>query len=144
MAVGFAEAGADVVVASRKIDACEDVVAEVEALGRRALAVSANVSRWDELGRLVDAAYDRFGRIDILVNNAGMSLLYGDLGEVTEAMWDKVVGLNLRGPFRLTALVAPLMVEAGGGSVINVSSTGSIRPAPFMLPYDAQRPGSTR
>ena len=77
----------------------------------------------------------------MLVNNAGMSLLYGDLGEVTEAMWEKVVGLNLKGPFRLTALVGPRMAEAGGGSIINVSSTGSIRPAPFMLPYDAAKAG---
>ena len=77
----------------------------------------------------------------MLVNNAGMSLLYGDLGEVTEAMWDKVVGLNLKGPFRLTALVGPRMVADGGGSIINISSTGSIRPAPFMLPYDAAKAG---
>ena len=77
----------------------------------------------------------------MLVNNAGMSLLYGDLADVSEAMWDKVVGLNLKGPFRLTALVAPRMAADGGGSVINVSSTGSIRPAPFMLPYDAAKAG---
>jgi NAD(P)-dependent dehydrogenase (short-subunit alcohol dehydrogenase family) len=141
MALGLAEAGADVIVASRKIDACRAVAAEVEARGRRALAVAVNVSLWDELDGLVEQSYDRFGRVDVLVNNAGMSLLYGDLGEVTESMWDKVVGLNLKGPFRLTALVGPRMVAAGGGSIINVSSTGSIRPAPFMLPYDAAKAG---
>ncbi|HEY4947652.1 MAG TPA: SDR family oxidoreductase [Acidimicrobiales bacterium] len=141
MAIGFAEAGADVIVASRKLDACEEAAAAIEALGRRALAVPVNVGRWDELEGLVDAAYERFGRVDVLVNNAGMSLPYRDLGEVTEAMWEKVVGLNLKGPFRLTALVAPRMVAAGGGSIINVSSTGSIRPAPFMLPYDAAKAG---
>ena len=139
MALGFADAGAHVVVASRKIDACREVADEVEARGRRALAVAVNVSHWDELDGLVDQAYDRFGRVDVLVNNAGMSLLYGDLADVDEAMWDKVVGLNAKGPFRLTALVAPRMVADGGGSVINVSSTGSIRPAPFMLPYDAAK-----
>jgi len=141
MALGLAEAGADVVVASRKLDACRAVAAEVEARGRRALAVAVNISRWEELDGLVDTVYDRFGRLDVLVNNAGSSLLYGDLGEVTEAMWDKVVGLNLKGPFRLTALVGPRMVADGGGSIINVSSTGSIRPAPFMLPYDAAKAG---
>jgi len=141
MALGLAEAGADVIVASRKIDACRTVAAEVEARGRRALAVAVNVSHWDELEGLVEQSYDHFGRVDVLVNNAGMSLLYGDLGEVTEPMWDKVVGLNLKGPFRLTALVGPRMVADGGGSVINVSSTGSIRPAPFMLPYDAAKAG---
>ncbi len=141
MALGLAEAGADVIIASRKLDACRAVAAEVEATGRRALALAANVSNWDELDGLVTAAYDGFGRVDVLVNNAGMSLLYGDLGEVTEAMWDKVVGLNLKGPFRLTALVGPRMVADGGGSIINISSTGSIRPAPFMLPYDAAKAG---
>ena len=141
MALGLADAGADVVIASRKLQACRAAAAEVESRGRRALAVSANVGRWEELDGLVDAAYEGFGRVDVLVNNAGMSLLYGDLDEVTESMWDKVVGLNLKGPFRLIALVAPRMVADGGGSIINVSSTGSIRPAPFMLPYDAAKAG---
>ncbi len=117
------------------------MAAEVEALGRRAWPLAANVGRWDELDHLVDTAYGEFGRVDVLVNNAGMSLLYGDLSEVTEAMWDKVVGLNLKGPFRLTTWSAPRMAAAGGGSIINVSSTGSIRPAPFMLPYDAAKAG---
>ena len=144
MALGLAEAGADVIVASRKLDACEAVAAEVEALGRRALAVPANVSRWDELDHLVDSAYDAFGRVDVLVNNAGMSLLYGDLSEVTEAMWDKVVGLNLKGPFRLTALVGTRMVAAGGGSIINVSSTGSIRPGPVHASLRRGQGGSQR
>ena len=141
IALGLAEAGADVVVASRKLEACEATVAEVEALGRRGLAVGVNMSHWDEMDGLVEAAYDRFGRIDVLVNNAGMSLTYGDLTDVTEAMWDKVVGINLKGPFRLTALVGPRMAAGDGGSIINVSSTGSIRPAPFMLPYDAAKAG---
>jgi len=141
MALGLAGAGADVIVASRKLDACQATVAEVEALGRRALAIGVNMSHWDEMDGLVDTAYEHFGRIDVLVNNAGMSLTYGDLGDVTEAMWDKVVGINLKGPFRLTALVGPRMAAADGGSIINVSSTGSIRPAPFMLPYDAAKAG---
>ena len=141
MVLGLAQAGADVIIASRKIDACQAVAAEVEALGRQALPVAVNVGRWDELDGVVDVAYQRFGHVDVLVNNAGMSLLYQGLEDVTEAMWQKVVGLNLMGPFRLTALVGPRMVEDGGGSIINISSTGSIRPAPFMLPYDAAKAG---
>jgi NAD(P)-dependent dehydrogenase (short-subunit alcohol dehydrogenase family) len=141
MVLGFAAAGADVVVASRKLDACESVAAEVEAIGRRGEAVAVNVGRWEELDGFVDEVYRRVGRVDVLVNNAGMSLLYGDLTEVSEAMWEKVVGLNLKGPFRLSALVGPRMVADGGGSIVNVSSTGSIRPAPFMLPYDAAKAG---
>ncbi len=141
MALGFASAGADVVVTSRKLDACRAVADEVVAMGRRALAWSCNVSNWDELEPLADAAYDAFGRVDVLVNNAGMSLLYGEVTDVTEAMWDKVVNLNLKGVFRLTALVGSRMVRDGGGSVINVSSVGSIRPTPEILPYAAAKAG---
>jgi len=141
MVMAFAGAGADVVIASRKLDACETVAAEVEKLGRRALPVACNVGHWDELDSLADAAYGEFGRVDVLVNNAGMSLLYRDVAEVTEAMWDKVVDLNLKGVFRLTALVGPRMARDGGGSVINVSSTGSIRPNATILPYAAAKAG---
>ena len=96
----------------------------MEATGRRALAVRCNVGHWDELEGLVDAAYDAFGRVDVLVNNAGMSLLYGTLTEVTEAMWDKVVDLNLKGVFRLTALVG---TADGGGPGADRSSTSRAR-----------------
>jgi len=141
MVLGLSAAGADVVIASRKLDACRAAAADVEAMGRRALAVACNVGIWDELESLADTAYDAFGRVDVLVNNAGMSLLYGDVTEVTEAMWDKVVNLNLKGVFRLTALVGSRMVRDGGGSVINVSSVGSVRPTPEILPYAAAKAG---
>jgi NAD(P)-dependent dehydrogenase (short-subunit alcohol dehydrogenase family) len=142
MVQAFAAAGADVVVTSRKLEACEALAREVTAeTGRRALALACNVGRWEELDGLVEAAYDAFGRIDVLVNNAGMSLLYGDPVEVTEALWDKVVDLNMKGVFRLTALVGSRMVEAGGGSIVNISSVGSIRPNPTILPYAAAKAG---
>lgn len=141
MVLAFAAAGADVVVASRKLDACEEVASSVRATGRRALAVACHVGQWDDLAVLADAAYDSFGQVDVLVNNAGMSLLYGDVGEVSEQMWDKVVDLNMKGVFRLTALVGSRMKERGSGSVINVSSTGSIRPTPWIIPYAAAKAG---
>lgn len=141
MALAFADAGADVVVASRKLANCESVAAQIEAKGRRALALAGNVGRWEELDGLVDAAYDAFGRVDVLVNNAGMSLLYADVVEVTEAMWDKVIALNLKGVFRLCALVGSRMAASGGGSIVNVSSTGSIRPNAAILPYAAAKAG---
>jgi NAD(P)-dependent dehydrogenase (short-subunit alcohol dehydrogenase family) len=142
MVQAFAAAGADVVVTSRKLAACEAVAADVTAAtGRRAVALACNVGRWDELDGLVDGAYRAFGRIDVLVNNAGMSLLYGQASEVTEAMWDKVVDLNMKGVFRLTALVGSRMVADGGGSIVNVSSVGSIRPNPTILPYAAAKAG---
>jgi len=141
MALAFADAGADVVVASRKLENCEEVAAQIEARGRKALAHACNVGNWDELDELVDAAYACFGRVDVLVNNAGMSLLYGAVTDVTEAMWDKVVNLNLKGVFRLTALVGSRMAQGAGGSIVNVSSTGSIRPNAFILPYAAAKAG---
>ena len=142
MVLAFADAGADVVVASRKLDACRAVAAEVEAKGRRALPVACHVGHWDEIDGLVEQAYDAFGRVDVLVNNAGMSPLYPDLTSVSEELWDKVLGVNLKGPFRLTALVGTRMAAGPyGGSIINVSSTGSIRPGPHMLPYDAAKSG---
>jgi NAD(P)-dependent dehydrogenase (short-subunit alcohol dehydrogenase family) len=141
MALGFADAGADVVVASRKIEACKEVAAEVEAKGGRALPVAFHVGHWDDIDGLVEQAYDSFGHVDVLVNNAGMSPLYPDLTSVTEELWDKVIAVNLKGPFRLTTLVGTRMAAGEGGSIINVSTTGSLRPAPDMLPYDAAKAG---
>jgi NAD(P)-dependent dehydrogenase (short-subunit alcohol dehydrogenase family) len=141
MAIAFARAGADVVVTSRKVDACQAVAAEVEALGRQALAYGCHVGHWDEIPGLVDAAYERFGRVDVLVNNAGMSPLYDSLSGVTEELYDAVFGVNLKGPFRLTALVGERMVAAGRGSVIMLSSSGSIRPNATIIPYAAAKAG---
>ncbi len=141
MVLAFADAGADVVIASRKIDNCRDVAALVEGKGRHALPVAFHVGRWDDIDGLVEQAYGAFGHVDVLVNNAGMSPLYPDVTSVTEELWDKVIAVNLKGPFRLTALVGTRMAEGDGGSIINVSTTGSIRPAPDMLPYDAAKSG---
>ena len=141
MVLAFAGAGADVVITSRKIDACKEVAAQIEALGRRALPVACHVGHWDELDGLVEQAYDAFEHVDVLVNNAGMSPLYPDLPSVSEELWDKVLGVNLKGPFRLTALVGTRMAQGDGGSIINISSSGSIRAAPHMLPYDAAKSG---
>lgn len=141
MALGFAEAGADVAVASRKIEACEAVAREIEALGRRAYAISANMSHWEEADRLAEAVYARFGRIDVLINNAGLSPLYDRPVDISEALFDKVLGLNLKGPFRLCALVGERMMADGGGSIVNISSIASIRPRKDVIPYAAAKAG---
>jgi NAD(P)-dependent dehydrogenase (short-subunit alcohol dehydrogenase family) len=135
MVRAYAAAGADVVIASRKIEACEAVAREVEALGRQALPVACHAGRWDDLDRLADAAYERFGKVDVLVNNAGMSPLAPSSPETSEELFDKVVALNFKGPFRLSALVAQRMKAAGRGSVINVSTSGALRPQPKFGPY---------
>ena len=100
MALAFADHGANVVVASRKLDACVQVAQEVEARGRRALPVACHVGRWNEVEALAAQAISTFGRIDILVNNAGLSPLYPSLDQVTEDLFDKVIAINLKGPFR--------------------------------------------
>ncbi len=142
MVRAFAARGAHVVIASRKFDACEELASEVrEQHGVRALAVGFNVSDWDDCGRLVDEAYAEFGRVDVLVNNAGASPLYPSLAEVSADYFDKVIGINLRGPFRLTALVGTRMSEGDGGSVINLGSIEAVRPNPHALPYAAAKAG---
>lgn len=142
IAEAFARHGADVVVASRKLPACEAVAEEIAAeTGRKTLAVAFHAGRWQDAQRLVDTVNEHFGRCDVLVNNAGMSPLYPSLPEVSEELFDKVVAVNLRGPFRLSSLVAEQMAAGAGGSIINVSSVASIRPSPAELVYAAAKAG---
>ena len=141
MVRAFASAGAEVVVVSRKPDACNEVVATLRSEGLKAAGCACHVGHWDELEPLVERVYDEFGRIDVLVNNAGISPLYPKLSEVSEELFDKVIGVNLKGPFRLAALIGERMVAAGGGSIINVSSTGAIRPTSDIVPYAAAKAG---
>lgn len=135
ISLGLARAGAAVVVSSRKLAACEEVCKEIEAAGGRALPVAAHVAKWDELERLVETAYWKFGKIDVLVNNAGMSPLAPSSVETSEELFDKVVGVNFKGPFRLSALVGARMAAGDGGSIINISSIGAINPEPNVAPY---------
>jgi len=123
------------------MEACERVAREVEALGRKAMAHACHVGRWEECDALVDAAYARFGKIDVLINNAGKSPLYGRPVDIDEKLYDSVLDLNLKGPFRLTAVVGQRMVDAGGGAIINISSTGSIRPRKHIITYAAAKAG---
>jgi NAD(P)-dependent dehydrogenase (short-subunit alcohol dehydrogenase family) len=142
MVLALAEHGADVVIASRKLEACEELAAEVgERFGRRTLAVACNVSDWEQCDALTEAAHAEFGRVDILINNAGLSPLYPSADAVTEALWDKVIGVNLKGPFRLTATIGTRMAAGDGGAVINISSIAAIRPTPDVLPYAAAKAG---
>jgi NAD(P)-dependent dehydrogenase (short-subunit alcohol dehydrogenase family) len=142
MVIAFAEAGADVVIASRKLDNCEALAKEVEAsTGRTAFPVACHVGHWAECDQLIDTVYDRFGRVDVFVNNAGMSPLYPNLESVTEELFDKTVGVNLKGPFRLGSLVGRRMYEAGSGSIINVSTIGSLLASVGELPYACAKAG---
>jgi len=142
MAFAAARCGADIVIASRKLDSCEATARQIEAeTGRAAMPYAVHVGRWEQLDGLVDAVYARFGKVDVLVNNAGMSPVYEKQTDVTEKMFDAVVSLNLKGPFRLSALVGERMVTDGGGVIINVSTHGSVRPHPSFIPYAAAKAG---
>jgi len=104
MALGFAHAGANLAIASRKLDSCEATVAEIRALGRDASAHAIHVGKWEDCNRLADEVYARWGRADVLINNAGLSPLAPSSVDTNEDLFDKVIGVNLKGPFRLSAL----------------------------------------
>jgi NAD(P)-dependent dehydrogenase (short-subunit alcohol dehydrogenase family) len=140
MVRAFAQAGADVMIASRKLAQCEELAAEIsETTGRRAFPYACNVGDWDQVEAMVEAAYGYFGRVDVLVNNAGLSPLYPSLNDVDEALYDKVFAVNLKGPFRAMAMVGARMAAGDGGSIINVSSTASVNPDPTTAPYGAAK-----
>jgi NAD(P)-dependent dehydrogenase (short-subunit alcohol dehydrogenase family) len=138
MVKAFAERGADCVIASRKLDNCEAVAEEVRSLGRRALAVQVHAAKWDSIDALIETVYAEFGRIDILVNNAGMSPAMPS-HEVNEQLFDSVLGLNFKGPFRLASQVAKRMADGDGGVIINVTSSGSLMPLPGVVPYGSAK-----
>ncbi len=142
MVLAFAEHGADVVIASRKLDNCAALADEVrERFGRRALPLECHVGYWEQVEALADRAYDEFGKVDVLVNNAGMSPIYPSIGAISEALYDKVMDVNLKGTFRLSVLVGERMAAGDGGSIISVSSGAAVRPTPGEAVYGLAKAG---
>ncbi|WP_088310968.1 SDR family NAD(P)-dependent oxidoreductase [Novosphingobium sp. B 225] len=138
MVKAFATRGADVIIASRKLENCEKVAQECRDLGRRAMAFSFHAGRWDDCDALIEAAYAEFGRVDILVNNAGMSPACPS-HELAENLFDSVLNLNFKGPFRLASQIAHRMSQGDGGCIINISSSGSLMALPMVVPYGAAK-----
>ncbi|GAC02617.1 SDR family NAD(P)-dependent oxidoreductase [Gordonia namibiensis] len=142
IARGLKEAGATVVVASRKLDACVEAVAALDDVTTgEAHPLALHVGRWDELEPAVDGIIERHGSLDILVNNAGIAPLEKDLMSVSESLWDKTIEVNVKGPFRLMAVAGDRMRANGGGSIINISSIGAVRPSPAEAMYAAAKNG---
>lgn len=142
IAVGFAAAGADVVIASRKLDNCSALAAGLDAeFGVSCLPIAYHAAKWADSDRLADEVLQRYGRCDVLVNNAGMSPFHDGVATITEEYYDKVLGVNLKGPFRLSVRLGTHMAENGGGSVINVSTIGSLRPAAHEIVYGMAKAG---
>ena len=142
MCKAFAAAGASVIVASRKEAACHVVAEELQAeSGQQCYGFGYHAGDWDASDRLAEFAYEKFGKVDILVNNAGMSPLYDKLTNVTEALYEKILQVNLRGPFRLSTLIGERMAAGEGGSIIMVSSTAAVQPTQTELPYGMAKAG---
>lgn len=140
VAIGLAQAGADVAIASRKLPDLEKVAEQVRKTGRKCLPVAAHVARMEEINNLVGKVMAEYGRIDILVNNAATNPTMASAIDVDERAWDAIMNLNLRGLFFLSQAVARLMKEKGGGKIINVSSIAGI--SPDLLPvYSISKAG---
>jgi len=139
MVLGLARAGADVVIASRKLAGCEEVAAEVQSMGRQALAVSAHAGQMESLDALLEATYQRFGRLDILINNAGTNPVTAGLSDLTPELFQKVFEVNTKGPWYLASRAAPRMAQHGGGSIINVISVGGLKPPAYQGFYAATK-----
>ena len=132
IALGLAGAGADVVVASRKIQDLEPVAEEVRRLGRRALAVATHTGRREDTERLITTTTRELGRVDVLVNNAATNPAFGPLIDITPEAWDKIMEVNVKGCLLLSQHAARVMMAQKSGSIINVSSTGGLR-VPTMI-----------
>jgi len=136
----FAKAGADVVVASRRIENLERVAGDIKALGQRSLAIATDVRKAGDIDRLVQKTVQEFGKLDILVNNAGIDLSK-PLVEVSEEEWDAVMDVNLKSVFLGCKYAIPHMISGGGGVITNISSCLGIMGAPFVTAYGASKAG---
>ena len=140
IALAYAEAGADVAISGRKLPALEEVAEEIKEKGRKSLAIASHVAKIEDSKTLVDRVKSEWGKIDILVNNAGTNPYYGPLLDAEEWAWDVTMNVNLKGPFLLGQLVAGLMREQGGGSIINIASIAGIIPSELNI-YSVTKAG---
>ena len=140
----FAEEGCDLIINDLSLDAAQKVADEIKSRGRRAIAVKADITNSAEIEKMTEAAIKEFGRIDILVNNAGGvpgTAGRGNSDNITEAEWDRVVDLNLKGPFMVTMSVLPFMKKNKYGKIIFVSSMGAVSPCVSVLHYHTAKAG---
>jgi NAD(P)-dependent dehydrogenase (short-subunit alcohol dehydrogenase family) len=138
MVEGLADAGATVVVSSRKQDLCDQVATEV---GRGAIGLACHVGEWDAIPGFVEQVHERLGRIDVLVNNAGINPARVGPGEMTLELWRKVFAVNLEGPLRMAQQVAPIMRDLGGGSIVNIATMAAYSGGANVCSYGASKAG---
>jgi NAD(P)-dependent dehydrogenase (short-subunit alcohol dehydrogenase family) len=141
IALGLAQAGADVIVASRKLPDLQTTAQEISQIGRRCLAIPANVRHLSEIDNLVKQSIEEFNHIDILVNNAACSPVFGSAFNIDERAWETIIGLNLKGYFFLSLAVGKIMRDKGGGTIINISSNSGLRPEVGLGVYAISKAG---
>jgi len=140
MASGLSQAGATVVVSSRKQDLCEAVAAEIAAeTGGTTLGLACHVGDWDAVPGFINTVHDRFGHIDVLVNNAGITPSRLTVSTITRDVWQKIFSVNVEGPLRTAQCVAPLMRDHGGGSIVNIASMAAYSGGPGVCAYGASK-----
>ncbi len=139
-ALALAAAGADIAIIEVIPERCDEVVAQVEAMGRRALAISGNVMESDVVRGAVEATASHFGRLDILVNNAG-GVTWRAFSDLAEKNWRRHIDLNLISNLAATSSAIPHMIAAGGGAIVNVTSIEASRAAPGYAVYAACKAG---
>jgi NAD(P)-dependent dehydrogenase (short-subunit alcohol dehydrogenase family) len=143
IALKFAGEGCDMVVADLALEGAEKVAREIKALGRQALAIKTDISKSAEVNEMVDRTIKKFGKIDILVNNAGgvAGVKDGDSATATEADWDKILNINLKGAFLVCIAVVPFMKKQRSGKIISISSMGAVSPSVSVLHYHSAKAG---
>jgi NAD(P)-dependent dehydrogenase (short-subunit alcohol dehydrogenase family) len=139
IALRFAQAGATVVVSSRKLESVQAVAGEIATAGGQALAVQAHVGQSEDVAVLVKQTLDAFGKIDITVNNAATNPHFGPLLTADESQWDKILDTNAKGVFRVCKAVVPHMEAQGGGKILNLVSIAGLRPSPGMGLYGVSK-----
>lgn len=139
IAEALAQSGAKVVVSSRKQEAVDAVAAELKKQGSQTLAIAAHMGEMNDIKDLVEKTQAHFGGIDIIVNNAASNPVFGPVSETDESAFDKIIDVNLKGPFILCKTAYPQMKKRGGGSVINISSIEGLSPSPGLGIYSVSK-----
>lgn len=141
VALTFADAGADLTIASRKLADLQAVGDEIRAKGRQCLEVPTHARKSEDLHNLVNETMERFGRIDVLINNAATNPAMGPIVDTEESVFDHIMETNLKGYFMLSKLVGKIMREQKSGNIINISSAGGVSPAAGLGPYCISKAG---
>jgi len=141
IAVALAQYGAHTILVSRKIDALEEVSKEIRDKGGKADSIACHMGEVAQIEAMFKQVREKFGRLDILINNAATNPFFGEMINADEAIWEKTFDVNLKGPFFMIKHAVPLMVESGGGSIVNVSSVNGIRPAFMQGIYSVTKAG---